>query len=67
MTNYNEMIKIQNNISRNRILCPNCGHSVIFSRKDKVICRHCGKYVFKNKEIEFKHRLKEEMKRQLTN
>lgn len=41
-----------------------CGHSVIMTRKiDKVICSHCGNYVFKSKKDEFEFRLKEKMKK----
>lgn len=59
MLNYNEMLKLQNVRIKNRILCPNCGHSVLFDKKDKVICRWCNHYVFKDKKTEFEYRLKE--------
>lgn len=61
MANYNEMIKLQNVRIKNRILCPTCGHSVLFNRKDKVICRWCNHYVFKNKKVEFEYRIKEQL------
>ena len=67
MQNFNEIKKIQNSITKNRKLCPNCGHSVIFSRKDKAICQWCKNYVFKNKEVEFKYRLKEQLNKKNTN
>ena len=39
-----------------------CGHSVIIGANyDKIVCRFCGKYVFKNKKDEFLYRLKERM------
>lgn len=34
-----------------------CGHSVVIVRKDKKLCTHCGRYVFKNKQDEFRYRL----------
>lgn len=40
-----------------------CGHSVVII-KDKAICTHCNKWVFKNKEDEFKYRLKENLTKQ---
>jgi ribosomal protein S27AE len=42
-----------------------CGH-IIYVYKDKRICSNCGKYVFKNKEDEFKYRLNEKLKKCLT-
>lgn len=40
------------------IKCPICGHSTHFLRTNKVICNWCGNYVFKNKKVEFEHKLK---------
>lgn len=34
-----------------------CGHTVYLVNKDKKICSCCGKYIFKNKQDEFKYRL----------
>lgn len=43
--------------------CP-CGHTVTMTSKvDKVICSHCGNYVFKNKKAEFDFRMREKMKK----
>lgn len=37
-----------------------CGHSVVVSsRIKKVVCNHCGRYVFRDKKDEFMYRLKE--------
>lgn len=37
-----------------------CGHSVVVSNRiKKVVCNHCGRYVFRNKKDEFMYRLKE--------
>ena len=37
-----------------------CGHSVVVSNKiKKVVCNHCGRYVFRDKKDEFIYRLKE--------
>ena len=39
-----------------------CGHSVtIRPGLKKVLCNWCNRYVFKNKEDEFKYRVKEQM------
>ena len=34
-----------------------CGHSVKVL-KDRAVCSWCGRYVYKNKKIEFEERLK---------
>lgn len=44
--------------SKYKIKCKHCGHSTtmpIFL--DKKICSWCGNYIFRTKEIEFKHKL----------
>ena len=59
-----ELDKILNDITKSRIKCK-CGHSVVLpNRADKAICNWCGNYVFKNKEVEFKHRVKENLIKQ---
>lgn len=38
--------------------CSHCGsRAFIVGKKDKVICRNCGKWIFKTKQDEFKYRL----------
>ena len=40
-----------------------CSHTVmITSAKDRVICSHCGYYVYKDKKTEMKYKLKELLK-----
>lgn len=51
--------KLESAIDQITIKCP-CGHSVEVYH-DKRICTYCGKYVFKNKEDEFKYRLNEKI------
>lgn len=43
---------------RERTIKCNCGHAVTFDKKDKVICHWCGKWVYKNPQIEFKEKIK---------
>ena len=39
-----------------------CGCSVTFSAKtDRVACRWCGHYVYKNAKSEFKYKMKEQL------
>lgn len=42
-----------------RVYC-SCGHSMIifpFEHRNKKLCTHCGRYVYKDKKEEFKERL----------
>lgn len=43
-----------------------CSHSVLISYKcDRVLCSYCGHYVYKDKQTEFKYKLKDELKRNM--
>lgn len=54
--------KIHNERTANTYKCQ-CGHSVVMRPSEtKTLCYWCNKWVFKNKEEEFKYRLKEKMK-----
>lgn len=35
-----------------------CGHTLILIGRDKVICNHCGYYVYKDKKQEFQERMR---------
>lgn len=48
-------------MSENKVKC-RCGHSQLVLY-DKQLCRWCGNWVFKNKKEEFKHRVKENIRR----
>ena len=59
---YEEDTKYFNELAKYRKNCK-CGHSVIIKpNREKVVCTHCGRYVFNKKENEFKYRLKEKLK-----
>lgn len=39
-----------------------CGHTVAIAKNcEKIVCNHCGRYVFREKKDEFMYRLKEVM------
>lgn len=62
MLSYKELEKIDAERAKARQYCPHCGHSILIPEKrTKRICNHCGHLVFKNKNEEFKHRLKTEI------
>lgn len=51
--------KILSEREKFKIYC-SCGHSMVifpFEKKNKKLCRYCGKYVYINKQEEFKERL----------
>lgn len=62
-TNFLYDKKLQEVKARDTIYCPTCGHSILMGSQDKVICNWCGHYVFKDKKVEFKYRLKEQLLR----
>ena len=54
--------KIMNERTNHRYYCK-CGHTVIIRPNvDKILCHWCNNWVFKDKQEEFKYRLKEKMK-----
>ena len=58
---YKDDVKLHTAIQQKHIKCK-CGKSVLVMY-DKVICKQCGKLVFRTKELEFKYRLEEQIKR----
>ena len=50
---------LTNSLDLYKVKCK-CGKKVVVLN-DKKICSHCGNYVFKNKEEEFKYRVKEKI------
>lgn len=54
---FREDRNLMNALDCFRVKCK-CGHSIIFtSNREKFICNHCGRYVYKNKKIEFKDKI----------
>ena len=47
-------------ITKGTIKC-SCGHSILTDKK-KVLCNWCGKYVYKDKKLEFEDKLKASLK-----
>lgn len=40
-----------------------CSHTMLFTRsKDRIICSHCGNYVYRDKGTEFKYKMKERLR-----
>ena len=57
----NKMFK---EIANHTKYCSYCGHSILFQVQTKrVICSHCGNWVYNHKKDEFKDRLLQRKKR----
>ena len=63
MLKQSKFQKLEDVRAKNKCKCPNCGHTLLFNKPDKVICRWCKHYVFKNKKVEFEWRLRESINR----
>lgn len=62
MLSIKEYERMSEEYEKVKYICK-CGHRVVIPKwVDKQLCGWCGNYVFKNKEDEFKFRLKEKMK-----
>lgn len=44
------------------VKCKHCGHSIYIGRGERIICFHCGRYVYKNKKIALKYEVEKLMK-----
>lgn len=59
--NKKEMDRMFKTYTDNSYKC-RCGHTVTIAKNcEKVVCSHCGRYVFREKKDEFMYRLKEVM------
>ena len=57
----NEIARLWEEKQRYRHICK-CGHTVYIANKSGIaICSHCRNLVFKDKETEFKYRMKENL------
>lgn len=42
--------------------CKHCGHTILLGNAKKKICNVCGYYVYRNKKLEFKERMRKYIK-----
>lgn len=57
--------RLQNAYTDNTVKCKSCGHSIVFlffEQKEKKICNWCGHVVYANDKIEFKEKLKKQLR-----
>lgn len=62
ISSYREDTKLFATLTKSSIKC-SCGHS-IFTIKPKQLCDWCGKYVYKDKRLEFEEKLKRASKKE---
>lgn len=56
---YHELETDYRKLQDHMIKC-NCSHTVLFTgRKDRLICSHCGNYIYKDERTKMKYKLKE--------
>lgn len=56
---FEEIEKLYNIKSDSKVKCK-CGHSIFLTNKyERIICDWCGRWVYKNKKVEFKYKLLE--------
>ena len=51
-------------LSKTRVYCAHCGHSVVMGSRDYKLCSWCNNMVFKNQKEEFKYRMNEKLIRE---
>ena len=62
---HKEYSNMSNNYEQVKYQC-SCGHKVVIPYwVDKQLCSWCKNYVFKNKQDEFKYRMKEKLNERL--
>ena len=54
---YNEDTKVFKELAKFRVRCK-CSHTMTMTKADRTICSHCGRWVYRTPEIEFKYKLK---------
>ena len=64
MLSFKEIAILSGEQTKHRKLCKVCGHSKMLGFRDKVICNHCGNYIFKDDITEFNFRLQQNILRQ---
>lgn len=64
MLSFKEITILSGEQVKNRKLCKVCGHSRLLGNQDKIICNHCGHYIFKDDAAEFNYRLKQRLIKQ---
>lgn len=61
---FSEVNRYASEMNKYKVKCK-CGHKMtLINSVDKVICDWCGNYVYKNKKLEFRERMRKCLKKQ---
>lgn len=60
--NFNEQQKLEEERAKFKVKCKHCGHIMVLTFADRTICNHCGFYIYKDKQTEFRYKMKTEMR-----
>ena len=55
-----EMDNLLNEMRKITHICK-CGKRVMISKQDRALCSECGHWVYKDKQTEFKYKMKENL------
>lgn len=61
--NFKEDTKRLNNYWKNKVKCK-CSHTFVLGNQDRGLCSHCGNWVYKSPELEFKYKLQEKIEKE---
>ena len=53
--------KMFDDFSKYRVVCK-CSHTVTMARADRIICNHCGNWIYRTPQIEFRYNMLEKIK-----
>lgn len=62
MTKYEEDTRKFESIAGYKVKCK-CSHTIVMAKVDRLICNHCGRWVYRNKNIEFRYKMLERLKK----
>ena len=62
MRKHNISRKYIDKICKFKVKCQHCGHVVILIKQNFIICDWCGHKIYRNKQEEFKDKVKQELK-----
>lgn len=63
---YNEDTRMFTELSKFTVRCK-CSHTMVMAKADRTICSHCGNWVYRTPEIEFKYKMKESLIKEVKN
>ena len=59
---FEDIKKLENERVAFMVKC-SCGHTMTMVDADRPICTHCGHWVYRTKQIEFKYKMMQEMRK----